>query len=152
MHKNSVNNIITFPWYTLNKVTNFTMEVYTTDNTGCKDEKYKTVYLTTPRYNTYANRAICEGNEELSICQEYVTFKEMSETDFIEKVIEETKIENTNNSDEGENKENEKGLISNIITFVGDNIIYIAGAFVLFIIVIIIINRKKTKKQRELGL
>jgi len=151
-YEDSKNDIITFTWNYLNKVTNFTAEVFTTSNTGCKDERYKTIYLTTPRYNKYANRSICEGKEDLSLCQEYVTFSELSETDFIEKVIETSKIENGSNNNGEPNKPAEKNFIGNILDFIDAYKVYIIGISIVIIIIILIINRKKTKKQRELGL
>jgi len=84
-HLNATDGIITFNWENLDDITNFTFKVYSSDNTSCPDERYKTLYLTTPRFNDFYNRMVCLENPDFYMCQEFVTFKEIEETDFITK-------------------------------------------------------------------
>lgn len=140
---------ISFEWDYMDEVTNFTFELYTTDETGCSGELYKTFYLTTPRYNEYSGREVCSDNPDFSLCQMYVTFEHISEESFEKQINAFTK----KNNDEvvEELKNDNKGIIDFIKEY---KWFFIGGASILVVIAIgsIVIFRIKTKKQRDLGL
>lgn len=152
-YEDTNNGIVEFEWNNLDKVTTFTAEVYTTAKTNCPNERYKTIYLTTPRYNGFSKLAICSDYPEYSFCQKYVTFSEISEGDFFDK-LEEYSLEKDNDKGNNNNNNNENNvtLVDKIWGFVDEYKFYILGGIVLIVSISVIIYRKRTKKQRELGL
>ena len=68
-NSDSDKGVVTFIWEAVDKVTNFTIEVYSSDKTNCPGEKYKTIYLTLPRYNDFYNRIICQENPDFYVCK-----------------------------------------------------------------------------------
>ena len=83
----------TFTWNNIDNVVRFTYEVYTSNNTKCRDEKYFTNYLVTPKYNKFHDYLICEGIEDYLACQKYISvdmeYSEQQEKieDYLEKNI-----------------------------------------------------------------
>lgn len=147
----AVDGVISFDWDYAETVTNFTIQVYTTNKTNCADEKYKTFYLTTPRYNNYYNIETCQELTDFYLCQEFVTFAEVSRDKFISQ-LESYRNGEVNNKGE-EQEENENPTITDkIFEFIDNNKWYIIGGLSGIIIVSFVIHRVKTKKQRELGL
>jgi len=143
--------VITFDWDYAETVTNFTIQVYTTNNTNCAEEKYKTFYLTTPRYNEFYNIETCQELTDFYLCQEYVTFGEISREKFL------TQINNYKNGDvnnEGENpvEPTEPKVVDKIFEFIDNNKLYIISGFLVITAIGFGIYRVRTKKQRELGL
>lgn len=147
----SVDGIISFTWDYADTVTNFIIEVYTTNKTSCPGELYKTVYLTTPRYNEYYNTAICQELIDFYLCQKFVTIAEFSEDKFFDQV---ESYQNGNVNDEGENIENNKSTpLSDIIfNFINEYKLVIIGVIVIAIGGIVVIKVIKGKKQRDLRL
>lgn len=145
------NGIIKFRWTYATSVTNFTIQVYSTNKTSCPDEKYKTIYLTTPRYNKFYRRETCQNNLEFYLCQKFVTFSEISEDKFLNQL---EKYRNNKINTEGhEIVEPEKvTLFDKIFEFLDNYKWYIISSGVVILGVIVVIQRKKMKKQRELGL
>ncbi len=147
----AVDGVISFDWDYAETVTNFTIQVYTTNKTNCADEKYKTFYLTTPRYNEYSNIETCQELTDFYLCQEFVTFADISRDKFISQ-LESYRNGEVNNKGE-EQEENENPTITDkIFEFIDDNKWYIIGGLSVIIIASFVIHRVKTKKQRELGL
>lgn len=147
----AVDGVISFDWDYAETVTNFTIQVYTTNKTNCADEKYKTFYLTTPRYNEYYNIETCQELTDFYLCQEFVTFAEVSRDKFISQ-LESYRNGDVNNKGE-EQEENENPTITDkIFEFIDNNKWYIIGGLSVIIIASFVIHRVKTKKQRELGL
>lgn len=142
--------IITFKWSYSAEVTNFTIDIYTSNKTSCPNEVYKTIYLTTPRFNTYSQTDFCVENSDLQYCQKYVTFKEIEYNDF-DKRVEKFKNDKKNNdkNEEEDNKSKNNKILEFFDkykwTILGSSVIIGAGIF------IIVINMKKGK-QRDLGL
>lgn len=85
-YSDSEDGVVTFDWEGLSEVTNFTIKVYASNNTKCSGETYRTVYLTTPRYNSYYNYAICNEASDYYMCQKYVSFKDVDYYTFMESV------------------------------------------------------------------
>lgn len=86
--QNAKDGIASFAWRHLDKVTNFTIKVYTSNATGCPNEEQKTIRLRTPRYNEYSEYNLCMKIPEFNLCQKYVTFKDMDNQEFVSKVYE----------------------------------------------------------------
>jgi len=150
------NGIVKFRWKDLEDVTNFTFQIFTTEKTNCPDEKFKTLYLTAPRYNPYSRYSICSQLEDFYLCEEFVTFSKIDEDEFINKVekYQKEELKTNNNEKVEENKENEKPtkMTDEIFNFFDNYKWYIVGGLIIVLVVLIIINRKKLKKQRDLGL
>jgi len=148
-----VDNVIKFKWENVEEVTNFTFQIYTSDNSSCPNEKIKTIYLTTPRYNDFSSREVCQNLEDFYLCEKFVTFDEVTESEFLNKLDsyreEEKNIEPEENQKE---KEENKSTSDNVFEFI-DNYKWVAvGTLVLILVILIIIKNKKQKKQRDLGL
>lgn len=141
---------ISFIWDYAETVTNFTIQVYTTNKTNCADEKYKTIYLTTPRYNEYYNIESCQDLSEFYLCQEFVTFSEISRDKFLAQL--ESYRNGEINSGGEEPIVKDPTITDKIANFVIENIWYIIGGIVVIGTSGYTIYRIKTKKQRELGL
>lgn len=147
----AVNGIITIKWTNVSKVTNFTIQVYTTNKTSCPDERYKTFYLTLPRYNEYYGRSLCIDNPDFYLCKEFVMFDEMDETEFVAKMVQYKEKQPVSN-EENPQVDEEKNFMDKVFEFI-DTYKYVLVACVIIIIIsVVIIKRIRTKKQRELGL
>jgi len=153
-HEDAEDGVIEFFWLYADEVTNFTIQVYTTDKTSCPDERYKTIYLTTPRYNEFYDMGACQKDPDFYLCQQFVTFGEIKEEQFL-KQIESYRNGDVDNSGE-QIKDNDDSTISdNIIDFINEYKWYIVGGLCIIFIIILLIdkkNKKKLKKQRDLGL
>ena len=101
-YSDAKDGVITFNWDNNEVVTNFTMKVYGAESSPCKDEELRTIRKQTPRYNDFANRAICEDMKDFYLCEKYTTVENIDESMFINKVSDyaEGKID-----EEGESKE-----------------------------------------------
>ncbi len=78
--------VVTFDRHDTSEINNLTFKVYTTSNTSCPGELYKTLYLTLPRYNEYSDRGTCEFIPDFYLCQKYVTFANVDEETFLKQV------------------------------------------------------------------
>lgn len=145
------NGIITFNWTDTSEVTNFTAVVYTTNNTNCANEKYKTLYFTTPRYNEYSDRAICSELPDFYLCQEFVTFSEIDNMEFANKLDNYINEENDNEK-EDPTEPVETPITDKIFNFINKYKWFIIGGVLVITAISITVHRIKTKKQRELGL
>lgn len=142
--------IISFIWDYAETVTNFTIQIYTTNKTNCVDEKYKTIYLTTPRYNEYYNIESCQELSDFYLCQEFVTFSDINRENFL-KQLESYRNGEIDISGE-EPVVEEPSSTDKIFKFIDDYKWYIIGGVVIIILGSYTVYRIKTKKQRELGL
>ncbi len=82
-NKDAKDGIVTFDWKDISTMATFSIKIYTSDKTGCPDEAIKSLVLTTPRVNKFYNTSVCEGNEEFTLCQKYVTSKEITQQEFL---------------------------------------------------------------------
>lgn len=144
-------DIITFNWKNIDEVTNFTLQVYTSINTKCPNERLKTIYLTTPRYNEFSRREICVEQPDFYLCQTFVTFAPIDDTKFTNQI---TKYLNDEVDNKGEVKEEpqDKTITDVIFNFINTYKWYIIIVILVGTIVGVGIYNVKTKKQRELGL
>ena len=145
------NGVISFKWTNLEQVTNFTFQIFTTSKTNCANEKIKTIYLATPRYNEFYQYAICGELTDFYLCEKYVTFNKIEEDDFFTKIESYKNKEVDNNGEDIKDKE-EPTLTDKIFGFVDENKFYIIGGIIIITVGGIVIYRIRTKKQRELGL
>lgn len=85
-YKDTQDGMVSFEWGHLDKVTNFTVKVYTSDKTGCRDELIKTITITTPRLNEYYDYSLCSQAEGYYLCDKYVQYGEVDFQTFIRNV------------------------------------------------------------------
>ena len=58
-----------------NKMTNLVFEIKGSDDTGfCAMNTLRTVKLTLPKYNNFAEREVCSEVPEFYMCQKYITY------------------------------------------------------------------------------
>lgn len=138
----------TFEWDSLESVTNFTIEVYASDKTKCNGEKYKTLYLSTPRYNEFSKRAICDEMKDFYLCQEFVNFAEVDENTFITKI---DKYKTGEVNETGEEVVN-KTLTNKMFEFLNEYKYYIGGGIIVILAIVVVIYRNNSKKNRKYGL
>ena len=138
--------VITFNWDNNEVITNFTMKVYGSDSSPCKDEELRTIRKQTPRYNDFANRAICEDMKDFYLCEKYTTVENIDESMFINKVTDyaEGKID-----DNGENKDDKKD--KNILYYLNEYKWYIMGGLLVIALgsgIAIVIRNKKYREVK----
>lgn len=147
--------VATYRWTDDYEITNFTIEVYTSDKTGCPNEKYKTLYLTTPRYNKYYEWSICVDNPDFYLCQKYVTVPEFTDDLLLDRL---DSYRNEQIDENGQNITDKKttSLTDKIFDFIDKyKFIVIGGAIVIVggvVTIKVLKNRNKSKKSRDLGL
>ena len=76
-----VDGVITFDEKVSTSLVNYTIEVYSSDQTNCPDTLLYTWYETTPMRNLYSNYSLCIGIEEFYLCHDYLSV-ETSFADF----------------------------------------------------------------------
>ncbi|MEG1648075.1 MAG: hypothetical protein RR325_04860 [Bacilli bacterium] len=137
--------IISFDWSELSIVTTFTLKVYSSNETNCDGELYRTIYLTTPRINEYYGYDLCEGANDYYLCQKYVTFNTVSFEAF-EKQINDYKNEEKTNNDKNDKENKDKWYVS-VSNFVKEHkVIFIVSGVSLVVIsgvVIAVIVKKR---------
>ncbi len=144
---NTKDGMATIEWENVDQITNFTYEIHASARTKCPDDRYKTGYLTLPRYNDFADRTMCTYNPEFYMCQTFVTFKETDEKTFL------SQLESYKNGligPTGEPIENPT-LLDKILTFINNNKWYLVGGLVLIGGGLVVISIRN-KKMRDLGL
>ncbi len=131
--------------YDISRIHKYTVQVFTSSKTPCPDERYKTYYLTTPRYNNYSTYSACEGIENYSLCNKFVTFTDISMDEFLKR----TKDFKTGKIKEEPTEEKDK---KGILYYLNQSKWYILGGLVVIGGTVVVIETKKTKKQRKMGL
>ncbi len=147
-YSDSKEGVVTYRWNQIDKITNFTIEVYASGKTGCAGEKYKTLYLQTPRFNEYYDREICEELTDFYLCQKYVTSSSVTEDRFFEQL---DSYKKGLLNDDGEKIDN-RNIFDKAFDFIKDNKWYILGGLVVIVGGVVFVYTKKNKKRRELGL
>ncbi len=150
-YEDAKDGVIKFKWYYIDGITNFNIQVVSSDETSCPDERYKTLYLTTPRFNEYYYSGTCQLYPELDYCQEFVMNNYISEEAFSKKV---ESFEKKNKKKEEKEKNKDKKITDKIFDFLDKYKWIIVGSIVLVIggILVVKIIKNKNKKKRELGL
>lgn len=147
-YSDSKDGVITYRWEYLDKITNFTAEVYASGTTNCAGEKFKTLYLQTPRYNEYYDREVCEQLTDFYLCQKYVTSSLVTEERFFEQL---DSYKSGKINEQGEEIDN-RNIFDKVFDFIKDNKWYILGGIVIVSGGIVYVYYNKNKKRRELGL
>lgn len=147
-YNDAKDGVISFDWEDMFEITKFKIEIYSSDKTSCPNELYKTTYINIPRFNEYSEMEMCKENSDLSLCQKYVTWEELSENEFFNKLDKEIKKKEQQNNLEEETPE--KPVSKNpVLTFLNNyKWIIIGGAVILvgtYVGYVIIKKRKKHK-------
>ena len=85
-YEDSDNGTIYFDWDRIVLMVNYTITVYSSSNTNCEGTELYTLYLTTPRYNTYSTYDLCDGAEDFYLCYDYLSIEEVEYGRFVELV------------------------------------------------------------------
>ena len=144
-YSDAKDGIISFDWEQILNITTFTIDVYSSTETGCPRENYRTIYLTTPRKNPYHYYGQCQRDPEYYLCQKYVTFADMTFYEFAEKM--EARAESI---EEEKSQEMPQSIPEKVLDFISDNLIWvITGAVVAAggVYAVTILIRKKRKKS-----
>ena len=137
------NGNLAIPWERIDTLVTFVIEVYSSEETGCEGTLLKTIRLSLPRQNEYAQYTLCNQVPDYYLCQQYVTFDEIDFGEFIDRIS--TEINNRmEQDDEGVNGDDawyeEVGnFISEhwvAITIVVVSIVVVAGVVVAIIVII----------------
>ncbi len=144
-----VDGVASFDWEDVNDLTTFNIKIYTSNKSLCPDELYKTLLLTTPRYNPYSETNACYSAPEFNLCQKYVTFSAISQDEFLDRV--EGYIEGTVDENGQDVPKEENGFFEKLMTFLnkykwvfiigGVLVIGVSGGYVVI---------RKIRKQRKL--
>ena len=105
------------------EIVNYTIEIYSSDSTNCRDQRLYIQYLTTPMYNTASESSFCTGIEDFYLCHEYLSV-DVDFTNFMEKT-EEYRASHTSSDAEEEipDEESESGFLN----FVQDHWLIVLG-------------------------
>jgi len=141
-YSDSENGTIYFDELVFIDIVNYTIEVYSSNNTGCPGKKLRTLYVTTPRYNTYSEYALCDGIEEFYLCHEYLSVETSFEN--FEKLARQYR-DNKLKEEEKKKEKKEKGFLEFLkehkgVVIIVSVVIIATGGLVTVIIV---------KKQRS---
>lgn len=144
--KDAIDGVISLETEDLTEVVNYVFEVKALiDVTSCPGQKFKTLYLTTPRTNEFYYREACVNNEDFDYCQEYVTAKKISDEEFKTKLNKHLEFEEKYGEKE---QKDGKGILDYIVEYkwyIIITLLLIASGFTISLVM-------NKKKQRELGL
>lgn len=126
------------------EIVNYTIEIYSSDITNCRDQRLYTQYLTTPMYNTASESSFCTGIEDFYMCHEYLSV-DVDFTNFMERT-EEYRASHTNGEvEEVPEEETENGFFA----FVQDHIVWVVVIVVAVVAAGGLITYVVIKKQRS---
>jgi len=140
-YNDSENGVITIRQDDRNNLRNYTIKVYSSDKTNCKDKVLYTIYLSLPRYNSLSEFEVCDDIPEYYLCHEYVTFDEATADDFLGKV--EKYIADKNKGDNSNDQnDNDKNLFEEykVPIIIGVVVIIIGG-----VATVIIVKRQRSR-------
>lgn len=150
-YQDTTNGEVSFIWENTNEIASFTATVYASNNSNCGGKKLRTHYLSTPRFNEFSKRDICndEDMKDFYLCQKYVMFSEVDNESFVKRV------ESFINGDIGNNGEevpDKVTFMDQVFKFLDDYKWYIIGGVIVIGAAGGYIYYRKSKKQREFGL
>ena len=79
--------VYSFDWLGMEKVVHHKLVINAGSDSNCSGEQIATLYLTTPRYNYWADTLYCEGLSEQDFCKKY-TSADLSQDELLEKIKE----------------------------------------------------------------
>ena len=136
----------TISYFDTSFIRKYTFKIIASDESNCGGETLKTLYVTLPMRNIYADYC---GEEETDfyMCKPFVTTSIDSYSTFSKK------YDAYHNKDTKEDNTTKEDKWYDIVLNKIDNYkYYILGVISIVIVIIIIVRIIKTKKQRELGL
>ena len=109
------------------KVTEYSIEILASGETGCEGSTLRTLYLSVPRYNLYYGLGYCEGLDDYYLCQKYVTYPEVTYDQFSETIAKEI-------AEREEQQEEELKWYEKIWEFVVEHkTVFIAGGIIIVV-------------------
>lgn len=124
--------------------TDYSLNVYTSNETNCPDTKIVTKKIEIPYYNDYSQRKECQGIEDFSLCQRYYDGYIESEKYFLEQV---EKYKNGELPEEKIGKN--EGVFAQIITFLSSHLIIVIPSAIVLLFIIIVVIRKIVKARKR---
>lgn len=145
--EDSDNGTVTFDWDDITLLANFTITVYSSDNTNCSDTQLYTLYLTTPRFNSYSLYDMCDGAEDFYLCYEYLSVPdEVSFGEFVDLI---ERYKSGTIDDEGNTVEEPVLEENGFVEFLRDHYVTIIIITVVVIAVGVAVTVIIVKKQRS---
>ena len=142
--EDTTNGIYKMEWKNLSSINKLTFEIYSSDKTGCPDEKLYTTYLSLPRANEYSALEACKNNNDFYLCQEFVTFEKIDYETF-EKKLNDFKAGKINEEGQSVNKNDNK-----LFKFVRNHkTAVVATSCVLIVGVVTVITLKKKRRKTD---
>lgn len=138
-YADAVDGEITIKIDDLSYVRDFTITVYTSEETGCSDTSLRTLYLTTPRRNSRYEATVCEEASDYYLCYEFLTVDDVGDEDFeyyVNRYISEQNASSTGDDEEETSFSFLTFLKENMVLTVVVIIVVIAAAGVTAVIII----------------
>ncbi len=141
--------VITFQWRNLTQVTNFDIEVYSNNNTGCANELQKTIKVKLPRENEFYYSMFCTNNPDFNLCEKFVTYAPISTETFLERTEKYTAqviAEEEEKAEEANKTWLEKVkdfVVANKYYFIGGGAVVLIGAGV---VVAVIVKKRRSSE------
>lgn len=154
--KDLKDGIATYNWKNLVDVASFTIEVYSSSKTNCPNEKYRTSYITVPKYNEYSEREICNELTDLEVCKQFVNIKNITEDSFLKQVYNKVNGIDGNSSTNKTDEDGKNETKTNLLSIIDDYKWYIVGVLGVVLVVLVAIakfgpqSKTNIKKPRDL--
>lgn len=142
-YADATDGVVTFNLESIEFVVNFTIKVYSTNQSGCSGELFRTLYLTTPRINPYYNYNICREAPDYYLCQKYVTFDE--DVDFYS-FVKKVQAYIDKKDEEKQTEENETWLEKTGHFISEHKVVFITGGVIILVgvgVAVVVIVRKR---------
>lgn len=142
-YEDTDNGNIAIEWDNVMEMVNFTIEIYSSNASGCEGTLLRTIRLQLPRYNEYSELAMCDALPDYYLCQSYVTFDEIDFLTFEERIRDEIA-----RKEEAETPEEEENPI---LSFLNEYKVQIIIGIIIVVVIaggaVVII---KIKRRREI--
>jgi len=106
----------------------------------------KNIYITLPKFNYYSTEPICDGKDELNVCQKFYDTSDLEYSEFYNIIVNYENVDDNENIKDNKDNKEKKIDINKYIEFVKDNYIYFGiglGVFVVLVIILLILTHKK---------
>jgi len=148
-YSDTKNGEITFIQDDLTQVYNYTINIYSSNETNCPDTKLYTMYLQTPYFNRLSEYELCEGIEEFYLCHEFLNVKSVSLDEFesLSRSYRNNKIDK--NGEKTEQEKTENNSISNFLKNHKILVVILSVVIIIVIILLIILIAKKNRGKKN---
>ena len=138
---------VIYEWDDISEKATINIQIYTSSETGCPDELYKTFVTTTSRYNRFHQIAACDRYPEFNLCQEFVNFDDISDEEFFERLenYKKTLEQSKDKDDKTDNEGNFSQFVDRYKWYFMAILIISSG-----IGIVVYVRYMKSKKRREL--